>query len=152
MLGTLLTIIGIAIIFVSLILIRTQNESEIKMYNEIVYKHKEIKEYTHTMENIIDNLDYMIDDFFSKVDSFEKKLIHKDKDTSYNRYNKEDSNLEDKELSSSYELKTKDNNDMKSKILHYDSIGMKPSEIAKEMGKGVREVEILLKMYKNARN
>jgi len=143
---------GFGIIIASVVLIKGQNESEIKMYNEIVYRHNEMKEYTNTMENIIESLDIIIEEVFTKVDYLDKKCMHKEDSSPYIKHNRTDSNFEEEKIASVNELKSKVNDDIKSRVLHYHSIGLKPNEIAKEMGKGVREVEILLKMYKNIYN
>ncbi|WP_130807029.1 DUF6115 domain-containing protein [Senegalia massiliensis] len=121
-----LLILGILLIIVSiLLLIKFKNEEDIK-YNRINKIYNEINEYNDTLDDIILNLDFLINNNDIKSTDKEKKV-------------KETVDLNNDKSS-------KVSTDTKSKIYSLYDKGNTIDEIAKLLNKGKREIEIILKL------
>lgn len=139
MVNYILLSIGIILIGLSIFIIRKDLKRTEKELSEINKIEKNVKEYYKLTEEMIESFDDIIgskvEDLYSKkVDN--KRNIDKNKNQLIASLN-----------SGTYSDKNQ-NNDLIKKVLELQSIGLNSEEIAKKLNRGIREVEIILKMYR----
>lgn len=159
----IIVLIGVVFILISIIFLSSQGKKEKAMYNEILEKYNDIKEYSDTIEQIVDNLDKLIDSFLTRYNSTPMNNVKSGQSIDYrvgdsqiknptiitnNEY--EDHVVESpKEIKNDEEVQNEDKKeDINITIKELQSQGLSNQEIAKKLGKGIREIEIITKMFK----
>lgn len=144
MTGILLNIIGITIIVLSLFFINRTLEHERELYEEIKLLYADIKDYSSSMENTLN-------DFYELVEVNLDKIEGLNKDS--NTVDVFDEIVDTKEESIDNIFVDRDEESLDSheklyrNIMRLKEIGLSKEEIAKKVNKGVREVEIIIKMW-----
>lgn len=136
MLEILLSIIGIIFIMLSLIYINKIEKKEKDYYEELIDTHNNIKQYSL-------NMDKKFNDFYNLIDSrLNEANLLSEKDIKDNQYYKKEvlENLEDMDESS---------NEIFYKIKELKNVGFSNEEIAKKLNKGIREIDIIMKLHNN---
>lgn len=141
---TLLNIIGIVCILVSLIIISRTTNKEESIYEDILNKHEDIKYYYKSMDNILNSFSEIVYMGFNKFERLnDTKIVEFSAMENSQDYNSTRKNL----------LKEQQNIDNESetfrKIVEFKKHGLSSKEIAKRINKGIREVEIIIKMMEN---
>ncbi|NLV88053.1 MAG: hypothetical protein GX021_01615 [Tissierellia bacterium] len=137
MLNYILFIIGFALIGFSIIVISNDLKKSALKIDEISKIEENVKEYYKLTEEIIGTFDHVIG---SKIEEINAININLDNNT-----NKD--SVENTIINSKYEnIKTSFEDNTVEKILELHSIGLNIEEIAKKLNKGVREIEIIMKM------
>lgn len=138
MLDILLNVIGIVLIIYSLYIIKKDNKKEYDVINELDLIEGRVKEYYNLTEEIIENFDGIID---SKLEILNKDNKETNKDEFLNQNDDIDNNIINNiNLDESMNFSHK-------KIIELNSIGLTKEEIAKKLNKGIREIDMVLKMY-----
>ncbi|NLY84736.1 MAG: hypothetical protein GX077_00065 [Tissierellia bacterium] len=138
MLSYILFIVGFILIGISLLVILKdlkRSELEIEEINRI---EENVKEYYKLTEEMIETFDDVIG---SKIEEISDEKINFNKDTEKDKRKK----IDLLEVNNNTN-KISDNNIIE-KIFQLQSIGLNTEEIAKKLDKGVREIEIIIKMY-----
>jgi len=138
MLSYILFIVGFILIGISLLVILKdlkRSELEIEKINRI---EENVKEYYKLTEEMIETFDDVIG---SKIEEISDEKINFNKDTEKDKRKK----IDLLEVNNNTN-KISDNNIIE-KIFQLQSIGLNTEEIAKKLDKGVREIEIIIKMY-----
>lgn len=139
----ILLTIGFLCILISIIFI-FKGDNIIKLqYEDTVKKYKEINEYVNTIERLVEDLDELVSKSLLKIDlvnnnNKQNSLIinnSKNLNKSINDVNILEENRED-------EI----NNNFYNEIFTLKKLGYKNDVIAKKLNKGIREIEIILKM------
>ncbi|WP_077367506.1 hypothetical protein [Anaerosalibacter sp. Marseille-P3206] len=135
--NTILLIIGIIFIIISIININKTKIQEEKRYEEIVKIYEEAIEYRDYLNEITDNLESIIDSTIYKVNKTKSKNepVVVESLNSANDLFKIDNKNEDKELIE--------------QVLELREIGLTTREIAQKLNKGIREIDIMLKVNEN---
>ncbi len=171
MLNTILITIGVLLILYSVYIIKKDllndklKEEQLSSIKENKDKYYEDKDETPNFNHLISRKSYNVDidyDIYKPNADKSYEMYKKDKtDKTYNIEDKENKNLEfRREIVGSKDLNIKDKdymskNDRPSlskehkKIIELFNIGLTEEEIAKKLQKGIREVEITIKMYKS---
>lgn len=174
--GNLLVIIGIISILFALILIVIQGRKEKEIYKDILVKYKDIKDYTDTMEEIVDNMDTLIDTVLQKYHSLEEKIdnqkecnvnseeykeikeieevkekneIENVKDLDEDEYKPDENKAYANDSNDEISIRSDDTSKRKSikeEIRILKESGLSNQQIAKKLGKGIREIDIISKM------
>ncbi len=133
MLNVLLNIIGITLVLYSIFIIKkdismNKNDEEEIITNEYLEKEIDIKDYYEFKDEIVEDFDLLMDSKvqLSKIEDKEIPIVQDQK-----------TNLKDDKI-----------NPLHKNIMELQSIGLSNEEIAKKMGRGVREIDIILKIYK----
>lgn len=144
MLNIILNGIGILLILYSVLTIKrdlSKEKSSIKDLDEI---QERVKEYYNLTEEIIENFDEIID---SKIE-----ILNKDsKEIKELQPYTKDSNMNNLVYDNNTNVDSINFVPLYKKVLELNSIGLTKEEIAKRLNKGVREVEIILKMHSTKR-
>ncbi len=138
MLSYILFIVGFILIGISLLVILKdlkRSELEIEEINRI---EENVKEYYKLTEEMIETFDDVIG---SKIEEISDEKINFNKDTEKDKRKK----IDLLEVNNNTN-KISDNNIIE-KIFQLQSIGLNTEEIAKKLDRGVREIEIIIKMY-----
>ena len=152
MVSIILNIIGLICILISLIFIKRNSKKEMDIYEEISLIHDNIRSYSIAIDNTLSTFDLLMETSLKKIESIEENVIN---DTtqktqaseftknvqSHNKYSKiilEDPIANDINTNNSY-----------NKVLDLKKIGLSNGEIAKNLDMGIREVEIILKIWNN---
>lgn len=136
MLEILLSIIGLIFIILSLIYINKIEKKEKDYYEELIDTHNNIKQYSLSMDKKFNDFYNLIDSRLNEANSLSEKDI---KDNQY--YKKEVlENLEDMDEPS---------NEIFYKIKELRNVGFSNEEIAKKLNKGIREIDIIMKLHNN---
>lgn len=138
----ILNTVGLILIIYSIYVIRKDMKSQKTVVDDLNLIEKRVKEYYNLTEEIVEGFDEIIDSKLEMINKENKKN------------NKEElSNLDDKFNNSidnnSPTFHNENLNLFHKKIIELEKIGLTKEEIAKKLNKGVREIEIILKMYKN---
>ena len=153
MLGILLSIIGLICIIISLIYINKISKKERDIYEEIVIIHSDVKEYSFIMEGILNNFDNLIETSLSKIEEIPKSPVNNienEKPTKKQQLNKEENDQQFRRNLLNDDEGTEDfTNTLYREIIELKNIGLSNEEIAKKVNKGIREVEIITKMWGN---
>ncbi|HSH36709.1 DUF6115 domain-containing protein [Schnuerera sp.] len=145
MLSIVLNVIGLLCILISLILITKINKKEKDIYNEILVIHEDIKYYSHVIEDTLNNFDDLIETSLHKFTVLQKdrqKNVNKEELMKKTHENK--NNLLDKSTNENIH-----NEELNRKIFQLKNLGLSNEEIAKKLNKGIREVDIIIKMWPN---
>ncbi|MBZ2173846.1 hypothetical protein K8M07_01085 [Schnuerera sp. xch1] len=151
MINILLNIIGLLCIVISLYYINRVTKRESNLYDEMVSIYKDIRYYSNTIEDTMRSFNDLIDVSLNKVENLqdiylqEKKQIKVDETMQSNK-NKIDSLSIKLKDSNKIEMPNKEIFD---KAVQLKENGLSNKEIAQKLNKGIREVEIILKMMKN---
>jgi light-regulated signal transduction histidine kinase (bacteriophytochrome) len=140
MINVILFIIGVLFIIISFILIIRDENSENGYYRDIEDKFSELKEYNKTIEEVVDNLEDMIQELDKKVNNYDEENLKTNKVEFKDIY--EDTLYNKKKFDKD---KTK-NLDIKEEIYRLRDSGLDSKEIAKILGRGKREIDIILRM------
>jgi hypothetical protein len=143
MMVKIILLIGILITLISLYFIIKNDNSEKKYYEEILSIYEEIKKYGELSR-----------DTMAQIDGLIKSTSNLLNDNSYE--SKRDASSIDDAKSSQIskqilfnDIEDKNNINYAEKVIELKNIGLTNEEIAKKLGKGIREVDIMLKMNKN---
>ena len=141
MAAIILNIFGLLLIVFSIFIIKRDLNQEEK-YDDLHQIEENIKEYYQLTEEIVINFDNMIEDKITMLSNQGKEKVHEIKDENIDKTNKNLILREDSE-------RIVDNlNPDISKILELQKIGLSKEEIARKLNKGIREIDIILKMQK----
>lgn len=149
-LTVILNFVGVIFILIALILINKMSNNEKEIYESIIMMHKDIKYYSATVENIMNDFEELIDTSLAKLSVLEKKELNKavsitEVETNLNK-------SENKEAIISDQIGKTKNDEMNSNnisrsIIQLKKEGLSTEEIAKKLNKSVREIEIILKIW-----
>lgn len=142
MIYRILLIIGIFLVIISLIYIKKINKGEEERYNEIVGMYSDINEYRRYSTELMDNIESLVDSTIVKINNNSEKVKYIDID---------DHEVEEKNKINLFNVSDKFNNneDLTEKVLTLNGIGLNNKEIAQKLGRGVREIDIILNMNEN---
>lgn len=140
---TILNIIGFLCILTSLIIIIKTVKKEENIYKEIVSKYKDIKYYYDSMDNIVNSISDIFHMGLNKVESYNALEIREHNGIDDFKVYKHPKN----ELQ--IEQHTDNHKEILKKIVELKKQGLSSKEIAKKLNKGIREVEIIIKMLEN---
>ncbi|WP_416198011.1 MAG: Helix-turn-helix domain-containing protein [Sporanaerobacter sp.] len=142
MIYKILLIIGIFLVIISLIYIKKANKEEEERHNEIVRIYSEINEYRLYFTELIDNIESLVDSTIDKINTNSEKIKNIDIDKH---------KIEEKNKTNLFNVydKSNDKEDLTEKVLTLNEIGLDNREIAKKLGRGVREIDIILNMNEN---
>lgn len=152
MLTIILNIMGLFCIIISLICINKTAKREKELYEEIILIHRDVKYYSQAVEHIVNSFDELIDNSLNKIDNLQKQGTKSmDRDgTKREIYNTNNIEKEDKtRLLNEYGKENYDNEDINNRIFELKKLGFSNEEIAKKLNKGIREVDIIIKMWSN---
>lgn len=148
----LLNVVAIICIVISLLYINRFSKKENCIYEEILSIYSDIRYYFNSTENIIDDFNDLISNSLNKVENIQDLRLESE-DLAISDDNK--INISSPTKSSSQcimnEINKKDNSnkDIYIKVIELKKSGLSNKEIAKKVDKGVREVEIIIKMLEN---
>ena len=154
--SSLLILIGIICMFFAFVFISKLNKKENDIYSDILVKYKDIKEYSNTMEQIVDNLDKLIDSFLEKHSDLSKKIenatvskvqILEERKPSIpsNIEHNSENIVKDTKVVMQEEDENK-KKDINEQVRDLKKLGLSNHEIAKRLGRGIREIDIISKM------
>lgn len=146
MVSVTLSCIGIVIIILSLFFIYKVSQEEKEIYKEIRFIYNNIKDYSLAIDNTFDSLYELIQINLKEIDNININNNINDKDDSCN-INK--NNQDDKIFAVNHKENKDSNQILYNQIRSLKEIGLSNREIAKKLNKGVREVEIIIKMWSN---
>ena len=148
MLNILLSIIGIILVIYSIIIIKkdiaTKQDFEENIINKDFLEQSigNLKEYQFNDENV-EVFDLLMD---NKIQLSNIKQNETNNESKVEKpYNKTIAIVQDNIINS----KDDGISPLHKKIMELESIGLNNEEIAKKLGRGVREIDIILKIYKN---
>ena len=163
MLNISLNLIGIVLILYSIFIIKNDLLKNNLKIEDLTTIEKNVKNYHDSTNDIILSFNELIELKLEKIDDEkdEKKDNELNKD---NKSNKKEYNVDKKEDKLSIDSKDDNNrndellktinkreeiNPIHEKVIELLEIGLTKEEIAKRMNKGIREIEIIIKMHKN---
>lgn len=134
---------GILITLISLYFIIKNDNSEKKYYEEILSIYEEIKKYGELSRDTMAQMDGLI-----------KSTINLLNDNSYEfkRDTLSNDDVKSNQISKQIlfdDIENKNNINYAEKVIELKNIGLTNEEIAKKLEKGIREVDIILKMHEN---
>lgn len=152
MITIILNIIGLICILISLIFIKRNLKKEMDMYEEIILIHNNVKDYSIAIDNTLSSFDALMEASLKKIETMEKNIITDDiyktqmseSVENINSYNKHSKIILEEPITNNTST-----NKSYNKILDLKKIGLSNEEIAKNLDMGIREVEIILKMWNN---
>ena len=139
----IILMVGILITFISLYFIIKNDNSEKKYYEEILSIYEEIKKYGELSRDTMAQMDGLI-----------KSTINLLNDDSY-EFKRDTLSIDDvksNQISKQIlfnDIENKNNINYAEKVIELKNIGLTNEEIAKKLEKGIREVDIILKMNEN---
>lgn len=147
MIGALLNVIGIICIIISLIILNRTTKNEKNIYEDMLSKYSDIKYYYEYLDNILNDFNEIVNKGISRVES----LNISEPELTYNNGNEEMKNeYSNKDLATMITIEeSNNNNEIMQKIIELKKQGMSEKEIAKLLNRGIREVEIIIKMLEN---
>lgn len=140
----LLSIIGIICIIISLIIIIKAINKEKNIYKDIVEKHEDIKYYHENIDSIISSFSDIVDMSLNKVESYNTLGIKEDNYIHASKIHKHPK----KELLKDHQAKATNDKSLE-RVIELKRQGFSSKEIARKLNKGIREVEIIIKMLEN---
>jgi hypothetical protein len=150
MLGVVLSVIGLICIIISLFYINKISKKEKDIYEEMKIIYTNIKDYSLTIENIINGFDTLIETSLNKMEVFQRNSVHNIKGKEVTKENGNETNkLFEKNILDDTKMMENATNVVYKKIMALKDLGLSKEEIAKKLNIGVREVEIILKMGNN---
>ena len=147
MIGALLNVIGIICIIISLIILNRTTKNEKNIYEDMLSKYSDIKYYYEYLDNILNDFNEIVNKGISRVES----INISEPELTYNNGNEEMKNeYSNKDLATMITIEESNNdNEIMQKIIELKKQGMSEKEIAKLLNRGIREVEIIIKMLEN---
>lgn len=140
MINIALNIIGSILIIYSIFIIRRDLSTREKAINDLSSMEERMKEYYNLTEEIVEEFDEIIHSKLEKIYK-ENDKFHNNK--LYNLSINENNSIDKDNLNN-----TNTNlNLFHNKVIELRKVGLTNEEIAKKLNKGVREIEIILKMY-----
>lgn len=140
MINIALNIIGLILIIYSIFIIRKDFLTRETAINDLSSMEERMKEYYNLTEEIVEEFDEIIHSKLEKIYK-ENDKFHNNK--LYNLNINENNSIDKDNLNN-----TNTNlNLFHNKIIELRKIGLTNEEIAKKLNKGIREIEIILKMY-----
>lgn len=152
MLTIMLNIMGAICITVSIFYIMRINKKEKDIYSEIMVIYKDVKYYYKAIENTLKGFDDLIESSLNKFEGFQHFYYN------HNEIDEmEKSTPQEEDLNIMYESNVLENvshsvtpnRELYEKVTELRSIGLSNKEIAKKLNKGVREIDIIIKMWGN---
>ncbi|RKD34463.1 hypothetical protein [Thermohalobacter berrensis] len=150
MFGIILMIIGIICITFSVLLFLKEEREQDEKYNEIKKIYKDINDYALIIEEIADKLNDKLDLYLSnnnKTDDSNYK--HDYPDNHNNHITNEDYIITNNKDINNVEIDEHDN--IYNEIINLMKLGLNKHEIAKKLGKSIREIDIILKLENSKR-
>lgn len=152
MLGVLLNIIGLICIIISFIYINKYFKKDKEMYEEMIIIHNNVKDYWTAIENTLNSFDELLETSLNKIETLQKKTLNGIKPNEVEKNYLNDEQNEQKYKKIIFENPNKIENETKElycKVIELKNIGLSNEEIAKKLNKGIREVEIIIRMWDN---
>lgn len=142
MLSIVLNIIGIILVLYSIYVINRDISKKKILEDELNLVEERVKEYYKLTEDIVEDFDDIME---SKLE-----MIDRDKAAENNKQLIPENIMEKSIVNDNRKTNDKESsNSIYEKIIELKTIGLTNEEIAKKLNKGIREVEIVLKMYNN---
>lgn len=138
MLNIILNTVGIVLIIYSIYIIKKDTNKENNVINELDLIEGRVQEYYNLTEEIIENFDEIID---SKLD-----MLNKD-NKNLSKFQPSNENNLVNSLINPVNSNIDSVNYFHKKIIELNSIGLTKEEIAKKLNKGIREIDMVLKIY-----
>lgn len=138
MLNIILNTVGIVLIIYSIYIIKKDTNKENNVINELDLIEGRVQEYYNLTEEIIENFDGIID---SKLD-----MLNKDNKNLSKIHPSNENNLVNS-LINPVNSNIDPVNSFHNKIIELNSVGLTKEEIAKKLNKGIREIDMVLKIY-----
>ena len=147
MLNIILNIVGITLVLYSIFIIKKDISIKKSKKNQIInseFIEDEIynEEYYQIDKKMDNNFDSIISNKIKVSDSKTEEIKNEVK--FYETYKKTTPIVKDNRLNSGVNKI----NPLHKKVIELESLGLTNEEIAKNMGKGIREIDIILKIYK----
>ena len=150
MLSIILNIVGLLCIVISLIIINNISKEEKELYEEILLIHEDVKYCSSAMENIFSSFDDLIETSLNNLETYQKKhLTIMDKEYVERDNYSSDNNLDQNEKNILDDSKEDNisNKEINRRIFQLKEQGLSNEQIAKKLNKGIREVDIIIKMW-----
>lgn len=138
----ILNVVGLILIIYSIYVIRKDMNNQKTIVDDLNLIENRVKEYYNLTEEIVEDFDEIID---LKLEMINKENKKKNKEELNNLNDKFKSYIDN----NSPTLPNENLNLFHKKIIELEKIGLTKEEIAKKLNKGVREIEIILKMHKD---
>ncbi|WP_313756538.1 hypothetical protein [Tissierella sp.] len=132
MISIILSTIGLILIIYSIHIIRKDLINSKDKNNDLNLIEERVKEYYNLTENMVEEFSEIIHSKLEIINMENKKSIERQ------LHNIEEDNLNNFNI-----------NPLHNKIIELESIGLTKEEIARKLDKGIREIEIILKMHEN---
>ena len=150
MLSIILNIVGLLCIVISLIIINNISKEEKELYEEILLIYEDVKYCSSAMENIFNSFDDLIETSLNNLETYQKKhlsitdkeYVERDNYSSNNTLNQNRKNILDDS-----KVDNISNKEINRRIFQLKEQGLSNEQIAKKLNKGVREVDIIIKMW-----
>ncbi len=142
MLNIILNVIGVMLIIYSIYIIKKDLKDNEYKVEELSSIEKNTKKYYEHTEDIVSSFDKLVDLKLDKI-NFEDNF-YQEKNQMY----KEDENIEPEKDMDQLETNSANLSEDKRKIIELLKLGLTSEEIAKKLKKGIREIDIVIKMYK----
>mgnify|MGYP001195764812 CR=1 FL=1 len=152
MITIILNIIGLICILISLVFIKRNLKKEMDMYEEIILIHNNVKDYSTAIDNTLSSFDALMEASLKKIETMGKNVVTNDVYKTKMSKSIENSNSYNENSKIILEEPITNNmtrNKSYNKILDLKKIGLSNEEIAKNLNMGIREVEIILKIWNN---
>lgn len=140
MINIALNIIGLILIIYSIFIIRKDFLTRETAINDLSSMEERMKEHYNLTEEIVEEFDEIIHSKLEKIYK-ENDKFHNNK--LYNLNINENNSIDKDNLNNT----NANLNLFHNKIIELRKIGLTNEEIAKKLNKGIREIEIILKMY-----
>lgn len=136
MVYTILLLIGILLVIISFTYIIREEKRKDKKYKYIEEMYLDIKKHEEMSMKIMEEFEMLVN---SSIDKIENKFENLNDNEQYRTKEEEYLFKEDKYTEENEEI---------AKIFELKNIGLTNKEIAKKLNRGVREIDIILKMRK----
>lgn len=144
MLSNILNIVGLLLIICSIYIISKDLKNNEEKKDELRSVEENIKQYYKYTKDIVSDFEKLIDLKLRDIESNNENIEEKN----YTPANTNEKKVEKEKIYQTKSNTQNDNEDTK-KIMELLEIGLTEEEIAKKLGKGIREVDIIIKMHKN---
>lgn len=144
MLNNILSAIGILLIVYSIYIIKKDIVDNKNKVEELLLIEKKTKQYYEYTDDIVSSFDKLVDLKLEKIDVNNYDVIEKQEDF---HIESDDQTLE-KSISNERNPKLENLSQENKKIIDLLDVGLTQEEIAKKLNKGVREIDIISKMYR----
>ena len=142
MLSIVLNVIGIILVLYSVYVINKDISKKKVLVDDLNLIEERVKEYYKLTENIVEDFDGIME---SKLE-----IIDRNKAAENNEQLIPENIMEKFIVNDNRKINDKESsNSIYEKIIELKTIGLTNEEIAKKLNKGIREVEIVFKMYNN---